>query len=221
VADERTNSLIVSAPEDIIPTVEKLVLELDVLYDDVTELRVFHLINADPSEVAEIFSQMFPDDTKSTEQNQGGFRFGGPFFGRGGGNQANQAAASSERKKMKSRVLAVPDPRTSSLIVSASGELMPQIVRIVEQLDASSNKKQKVYIYSLQNADVTQVEQAVRDMFERSTTMANRNNQNRSSALETRQQQNQSQNNSPSRTTGLGGGGGGGLGGSGLGQTFR
>ena len=55
--------------------------------------------------------------------------------------------------KKKGRVLAVADARTSSIIVSAASELMPQIEEMVAQLDASPAKKQKVYIYSLENAD--------------------------------------------------------------------
>src|SRR6185503_3306284 len=50
VADERSNSLVVSAPDELIPTIEQLVREVDVSVSDLTELRVFHLKNADPLE---------------------------------------------------------------------------------------------------------------------------------------------------------------------------
>ena len=175
VPDEYSNSLIVSAPEDAMPTIEQLVAEIDVPVADITELRVFHLQNADPLEMADIFYELFPDETRE-EQNNPQFRFrGGPF---GQFNRNNQANASSDRTKKKGRVLAVPDQRTSSLIVSAASELMPQIEAMIQQLDASTARKQKVFVYSLENADVQQVEQVVRDMFERTTT-GNRNaNQN-------------------------------------------
>jgi hypothetical protein len=78
VADEESNSLIVSAPDDVMPSIEKLVQELDVASNDVTELRVFHLFNADPLEMSELFTELFPDETTSrNNQNQGGFQFGG------------------------------------------------------------------------------------------------------------------------------------------------
>jgi general secretion pathway protein D len=220
-ADERSNSLVVSAPDDIMPTIEQLVREIDVAVSDVTELRVFHLLNADPVEMAEQFSELFPDDSKSTDQNQAGFRFGpfrgGPF----GGNRGNQTDTSSTRNKKKGRVLAVADQRTSSLLVSAASELMPQIEQMVAQLDASSGKKQRVYIYSLENADVSQVEQVVRDMFERTTTTQNRNTQNKTSALDTRTQQQQQQNNSSSAFRSGGFGNSGGVGGGGASGAFR
>jgi len=213
VADEESNSLIVTAPQDMMGSISNLVAELDVASTDVTELRVFRLFNADPMEMATLFLELFPDETRSgNNQNQGGFQFGGGGFrGFGGGNNRNNQAASSDRMKKKGRVSAVADQRTSSLIVSAASELMPQIEEMIKQLDQPA-KKQKVFVYSLENADVGQVEQILRDMFDRSGTSSSRNSQNQGSAL-----QNRSQNNQQGSTTsggvgnnngGFGGGGG-------------
>jgi type II secretory pathway component GspD/PulD (secretin) len=226
VPDERSNSLIVSAPDDYMPAIENLVKEVDVSVADVTELRVFRLANSDPSEMADLLAELFPDETNSrnnNNNNQGEFRFGGGFrgFGGFGGNNRNNnntQANSSERMKKKGRVIAVPDARTSSLIVTAAGDLMPQIAAMIEQIDSSPAKKQKVFVYSLENADVQQVEQVVRDMFQRSNTGNNRNNNQQNSALQNRSQQNQ-QNQGP--TMGQGGlGNQGGFGG-GQGQGLR
>ncbi|MGV3772918.1 MAG: secretin N-terminal domain-containing protein [Verrucomicrobiales bacterium] len=203
VADERTNSLIVSAPDDVMPMVESLIAEIDVNTTDITELRVFQLRNSDPNEMAALFAEIFPDDSTAAGGNQG-FRFGG----RGRGFPQPQADT-SDRLKKKGRVLAVADPRTSSIIVSAASELMPQIEMMVAQLDSSPAKKQKVFVYSLENADVLQVEGVLRDMFERTSTQ-NRNNLNNTSALESRRTQNQNNLGSGLGTSGLNGLGGGG-----------
>lgn len=215
IADERTNSLLVSAPEEALPTIEKLVREVDVNIADITELRVFHLVNADPLEMADIFAELFPDETRTNSGNNNqGNRFPFQF----GGNRRNsQATEQSQRALMKDKVVAVPDQRTSSLIVSASREMMPEIEGMIRQLDASPARKQRVYIYNLENADVQQVEEVVRNMFERTTTQANRNTQNQASQLETRtrQLQNQSGGSAASRNTGFGQGQGQGTG------TFR
>ena len=196
VPDEQSNSLIVSAPDDVMPSIERLVQELDVAVSDITELRVFHLKNADPLDMADIFVELFPDESTSrNNQNQNGIQFGG-FRGVGGGafgnnnNRNNGQSASSERAKKKGRVSAVPDQRTSSLIVSAASELMPQIAEMISRLDVPA-KKQKVFVYSLENADVQQVEQILRDMFDRSGNSASRNSQNQGSALNNRSQMNQ------------------------------
>lgn len=195
VADERTNSLIVGAPDEHIPAIEELVQQIDVQANDITELRVFPLKNADPVELATIFGQLFPDETR-TSQNNGNnneFRFGDRGGGGGFRRQNNNANADSARLKKMGKVMAVPDQRTSSLIVSAASELMPQIEQMVLQLDSSSARKQKVYVYSLENADVQQVEQILQGMFQRTTTSQfnNRNNQNQNSALNSRSQQTQ------------------------------
>jgi type II secretory pathway component GspD/PulD (secretin) len=215
VADERTNALVVSAPEELIPTIEDIVRQIDVNSTDETELRVFHLLNADPVEMADTFADLFPDpSTSRTDQNQNfGFRFGGGRFGFGGGRRNNnQSTQTGDRQLKQGRVVAVADQRTSSLIVSASSELMPQIAAMIEQLDRESPKKQHVYVYSLKNADVSEVEQVVRDMFERSNIQG-RNNLNQNSQLQNRiLQQNQVNNSPAARNSGFGGttsGGGG------------
>src|SRR5256885_5455861 len=81
---------------------------------------------------------IFPDDTKTDNQNQQfAFRGGLGAFGRGGlggpfggGNNA-QTATSSDQMKKKQRVLSVPDQRTASIVVSAASELMPQIAEMI------------------------------------------------------------------------------------------
>jgi uncharacterized membrane protein YgcG len=85
--------------------------------------------------------------------------------------------------------------------------MMPQIAEMVLQLDSSPARKQKVFVYNLENADVQQVEQILKGMFERTSTQNNRNNQNQNSALTTRSTQNQnngSQTGSRNSSSGFG-----------------
>jgi type II secretory pathway component GspD/PulD (secretin) len=176
-ADEYSNSLIVSASQELMATIAEMVSQIDQPATDVTEMRVFHLINADPSELADQLATLFPDDTRTgANQNQGGagFRF---FGGR------NNQATTSDRMKKKGRVLAVPDPRTSSLLVSAAGDLMPQIAEMITQLDASPAKKEVVKVFDLQNADPQDVNQVMQDLFQRSGNIRANNNNTRTSLL--------------------------------------
>ncbi len=174
VADERSNSLIVSAPADLLGTIAETVDKIDQPVTDVTELKVFTLKNADPTELANQFSQLFPDDTSSSSGNQNQF----PFFFRGGfggqrGGAATTTTGGSDREKKLGRVLAVPDPRTSRLIVTASKTLMPQITEMIEELDSAAGRKEVVGVYDLQNADPQDVQQALSDLFNRSTVRMN------------------------------------------------
>jgi len=115
--------------------------------------------------------------------------------------------------KKKSRVMAVPDQRTSSIIVSAAHEMMPEIVEMVAQLDSSPARKQKVFVFDLENGDPQQIEQILQTMFTRTSTSQNRNNANQTSPLTTRA------NSTSGTTTGSGstgfGNSGAGLGGGG------
>ncbi|MBI3867632.1 MAG: hypothetical protein HY299_03790 [Verrucomicrobia bacterium] len=214
-ADEYSNSLIVSAPDDVMPTIEEMVKGVDTPVQDVTEVRVFRLKNSDPTEMSEMLANLFPDDTRTGDaNNRQQVRFGGGPFGGNPFGQTAAAGANSERAKKKGRVLAVADPRTSSLVVSTSRDLMIQIAQMIEQLDASPAKRQRVFVYSLENADTKEVEQVLRGMFERTTTQNNRNNSQQDSVLTTRSTSSQATGVGSSRSsTGSGFGGTGGTGG--------
>lgn len=169
VADERSNSLVVSAPEDQMLLIADLVEQVDVSVDDVTELRVFRLRYADAQETADLITQLFPDPTRQGNQGGGPIRFGGPG---GFAAQLQNAASqqSSTRLQKQSRVLAVPDLRTQSVVVSAARELMDQIAVMIAQLDSDPARKQKVFTFSVENTDPAQVEEILRGLFETQNT---------------------------------------------------
>ena len=87
--DDRSNSLVVSAPADLLTTIENMVKEIDQEVTDVTELRVFRLVNADASEIADQLATLFPDPT-SSNSSQGATPFA--FF-RGGFGRRRQRPA--------------------------------------------------------------------------------------------------------------------------------
>ncbi len=208
VGDDRSNSLVISAPADLVATVETMVKEIDQEVTDVTELRVFRLKNADPAETADQLATLFPDPTASTSgsQNNTPFFMRGQFGGGRGG--ATATAAGSERTKKMGRVMAVPDPRTSSIIVMASKTLMPQIEDMVTELDSDKGRKEVVGFYDLQNANPQDVQAALQDLFNRNTRV-NNNNQNlllgNNNPLNKRIQQ--SQQTTSGSSSGFGGGG--------------
>jgi general secretion pathway protein D len=168
VADERTNSLVVSAPDEYISTIEEVVNKIDRNVDDVTEIAVFHLDHADAQETAQILTDLFSDQD---EQNQSSVRFGGgrsSFFGGSsrGGSRGGGGQETSQRLQQQTTVVAVADPRTNSVIVSASAGLMSEIGQMVGKLDSDNSRKQKVYVYSLEHADADNVAEILRGMFE-------------------------------------------------------
>jgi len=191
-----------------------MVKEIDQDVTDSSELKVFRLVNADPAEIADQLAQLYPDPTTSGTGSQNPMS---PFpFFRGG--TAGTAANSSNRMKKISRVLAVPDPRTSSLIVTASKTLMPQIAEMIAELDSDKGRKEVVGFYDIRNADVADVYSNLQELFQRNNVRSQNNSVNPSlgqnSPLYKRQTSN-TQPTSQGATTTIGGSssGGGGLGG--------
>ncbi len=191
ISEERTNSLVVSAPSDVIPTIEQLVKEMDRTIEDVTELQVFKLKYADAHEMAEVLTNLFSDKDE-IENSRGGYRFGswGRSSSSSSSSRSRSSGNSSERMLQQKKVVAVADPRTNSVIVSATAELMKQIALMVERLDDNKAKQQKVYTYSLQNADVEGVSAILRNMFEQQNgnfnSTRNRSSQNQQNPLDNR-----------------------------------
>ena len=213
VADDRSNSLVVSASEEQMKYVQELVDQMDVQVDDVSVLRVFRLRFADPQETADQLGTLFPDPTtqQSGRGQSGGFRgfFGGFTPGGGGGSSANQ----NSRSIKQSRVTAVADPRTGSVIVSAAKSLMEEIAGIVQELDSDPAKKKKVFVIKVENRDPQEIVQDVQSVIAADTGAGNlssqRSSQQSGSQLTTRQQnaaRNQGNSTSGSSTSSRTGG---------------
>ena len=110
----------------------------------------------------------------------GGGGFGGGAGGGGGGRGGGGGGGRNGANTAASRatpVVAVADPRTYSVVVTASKDAMPQIAEIVAQLDADSARRQKVFVYTMENADVKQVETILKNVFQSSNTRSSTSSQ--------------------------------------------
>jgi len=93
-------------------------------------------------------------------------RGGGPGGSRGSTSGRSGGSRGGTGGSRGTPVVAVPDPRTYSVIVSASREALDDVEAIIRQLDSSSARKQKVFVYTLENGDVKQVESVLRNLFQ-------------------------------------------------------
>ena len=185
VADDYSNSIIVSAPEDLMSTIEKVVKEVDQPIEDVTSVKVFRLKYADAGEMADLLNNLFGDETKTDENNRPRFSFFSPPQP-SSGSTANESA----RAKKQAKVSAVADRRTGAVVVTASKAMIEQIGKMIEDLDSDPARKQHVYVYSLENADAQEVAQVLQDLFQTTTTQSQRSTQQQQSdALSQRQTQ--------------------------------
>jgi type II secretory pathway component GspD/PulD (secretin) len=157
--------VIVSAPDEFMDTISEIVSRLDVSISDITETRIFNLLHADATEMANVLTALYTDTTDSGPQGGNNNRQGQQ--GQFGGGQQNRPAATqqSQRAVLQARVVVVPDPRTNSVIVSSSRDSMEEIALTIGRLDSSDSKKQHVRIYTLENADPDNVAAILRGMF--------------------------------------------------------
>jgi len=176
-ADERSNAVIVRAPADLLASIDDIVDKIDQPVTDPSELRVFRLVNAVPSELADELAHLFSPDSGHTNQENFVVNNTVPVFSRRvlGPGGLNQEQTDQHARKF-GNVLAVPDPRTSSIIVTAPKALMPQIADVVADLDSDQGNKEIVSVFNLRHADPQDIYQNLRDLFNRSTTQMENNN---------------------------------------------
>jgi type II secretory pathway component GspD/PulD (secretin) len=180
VADQQSNSVVVSAPEDTISEIQEIINEIDTSLNDVTVTHIFRLQHADSVELAQTVNNLFGDGTTSSTPNrsqpgqnlQRGFGNQGGGGGGGGGNRGATTTATNDRALLQSKVTAVGDPRTNYLLVTASKDTMTKIATVVAQLDSPDSRTQHVYFYSLQHADAENVADVLRGMLGQQTTGA-------------------------------------------------
>ena len=165
-------------------------------------MRVFHLINTDPTEMATLLSGLFPDQNTASAPiriggrgNRGGGRggFGGPggFFAAALAGNSGNANPQQDRIKKRNQVVAVADARTSSVVVTATRDLMTQIEEMVTELD-KPGKKQRMAVIPVINGNANDIMQALQETVGVNTSRNNRNTQ--TDPFTTRIQQN-NQNN--------------------------
>jgi general secretion pathway protein D len=205
-ANQDSNSLLVTDTNSNIKHVVELVNALDTSADTVSTMRVFKLKNADPVEMAQLLTNLYgttsrggtgggftpggfgggglPPGLAALAAARGGGGGGGPgggpggFSGFGGGGTSGRSSRGGGTAASRATpVVAVSDARTASVIVTASKEAMNDIADIVEQLDANSARKQKVFVYTMENADVKQVETVLRNVFPSSNQRSTQSNQ--------------------------------------------
>ena len=218
VSDDENNAVLVSAPADFMPGISNIITALDIPQEDTVQIRLFFLTNADCTDVATELLALFPDPNQSSQgQNNNGRRgaaqFGGGFGGfgaRGGGGGGGGASGMSDRLKKQAMVNAVPDPRTQSVLVTASKDTMEQIEQMIAQLDADTRGHVEVYVYKPAHANVLDFQGPLTDLFQQNGRSSSTSSQ--LNALQQRMQtaaQQQTVNSSTSIGSGTGGGGSG------------
>jgi type II secretory pathway component GspD/PulD (secretin) len=190
IANEAGNSIVVTDTQSNIRHLVQIIEAVDNSAEAETEIRVFHLQYANPTDVATELGNVFPSSS-SGNNSQAPIRFGGGGGGPGGffarlaaANAGTGNNSPDDRLKKATQVTAVADARIQSVIVTAPKDLMEQIAGMMHDLDVPSQRDQRVYVYHLDHGDPNQVVQVLQNAFGNSNTRSTTSTQQ--GALETR-----------------------------------
>ncbi len=146
--DPLMNALMVSAPEASLSLIAELINLLDRPTNQVAEIKVFTLANADASLMVQQLQTLFGISATGANQRQGGVQ---------GIQVAGAEDASSGLIPLKFSV----DPRTNSVIAIGAAEALRVVEAIMFRLDESDVRQRQTSVYRLKNSPATQIAQAV------------------------------------------------------------
>ncbi|MEM9414511.1 MAG: type II secretion system secretin GspD [Planctomycetota bacterium] len=134
-ADDRTNSVVVSASPDLMETIAGVIEDLDADTTAKESVLIYHVRNMQATDLESIFNDLFEDSSATQNLNFGGQNGGG---GRGAQVQAAQIAAAtgdSSGADLVGQVTAVADEDTNTLLVLTPEKNFARLQEILDELD--------------------------------------------------------------------------------------
>jgi len=161
-ADDRTNSLIVSASKERVKLVMDVVKKLDVDTEPEVKARVFSLQYADAGTVANQLSLLFEQATQSVSSgNLPQRRNQNPFGGIvAGGNVPASGYAGLKRNTI------VADVRTNSVVVTATEQNMKAFETMIKELDAPKVLSEITRHFALKYATASELATTLNNLFQ-------------------------------------------------------
>jgi type II secretion system protein D len=159
----RTNSLLVQAPLDAMPLLDKLIEALDLADPRSAEIKVFTLINADATQMARLLSELFRIQIASTARQAARYAYGSADEAAGGAASRPAADLGATFGAAEQNALSITiDPRTNSLLVAGTREYIELVGKVVTDLDASPAEDRQTMVYRLRNTKATDIETALK-----------------------------------------------------------
>lgn len=134
-ADERTNSVVVSAPEDTMVVIEKLIADLDSDSSEGQSVFVYPLKNAQAENLVDVLNELFGElsDTETTNAGAADQRQQG-----GRGNMPGQTSTTSSDTAsgdLTGEVTFQADEDTNSLIILTTQANFAKVKKVLDELD--------------------------------------------------------------------------------------
>lgn len=175
------NALILTDTQANIRRIVEIVHSLDARMASVSEVKVFQLKNANASNAAKLINDLFQQQS-TTSGTSGGFfsrfrmfrGFGGPPGGgeggppsggesaTGGQSPSDQTSGTGTRQQ---KVTASADDRTNTVVVSGPPDTLKVIEGVIKELDSNPTEQQATFIYHLKNADATNLQTVLSNLF--------------------------------------------------------
>lgn len=164
VPNEAGNSIVITDTQSNIKHIVEIIKAIDSGAESAMVLRPIHLDHADATEMASMLSNLFPDASASTAQAP--MRFNGGAFNPAAVFAGAAASGDSGRERIRSQqVHAVADERSSTVIVTATMDLIDQVDHLVRSLDTPSTKDIGMQVFKLEHADAQQILPVLQEIF--------------------------------------------------------
>ena len=181
--DERTNTLIVTAPAEILQQIEGLIQTLDASPVAASGIHIFPLKYADAYAAAKLINNVFNPPSSD--------------IGRVSERVYIYEDAAEPKQAKGAKVNATSDDRTNSVIVTAPVESLKIIEQIIKDIDEQPGSEDTVFIYRLRNAQAQNLETVLNTLFGNIQNGQNQNGQNNQNQPNQQNQQNPFNNNLP------------------------
>lgn len=167
-ADERTNSLVVTAPGQTMTLVEALIRRMDMDPGASQTIRVFTLQHSNAEELLPTLQQIFlgtSTGTQTTGVQPAAGAVGPAATGVGGGGAATSGATGLAISSLPIRFTI--NYRTNSIVVSASPEDLKRIEETILQLDSPESRQRETVVYRFNNLSAPEAVLALNDYLTR------------------------------------------------------
>jgi len=157
-ADERTNSVVVRGPAELLDLVAEVLNSLDSTTAQIAHVRVYQLKYADAMNTADVINRLFGEEQTSRNEQRGPF----PMMFRGPGGRDGR---SDDEEGSQAKVVAAADSQTNTVVVAGPENMMEVVGQVVRQLDAPAPDVADVKVFHLEYADAQDTAELINEVF--------------------------------------------------------
>lgn len=187
-ANEDGNALIITDTTANIRRLMQIVVALDTHMASVAEIRVFRLVNANATSVADLINNIFQQQAQASSRSRQSGRGpggplemlmrmrGGPDRGRG---EDDQNRSTQGGGSVNVDVVAAADEQTNSVVVRGPADAMDLVADVIKALDDRTAKVADVRVFQLRYADAMNVADVINQLFGQQSSSSSRSRSSR------------------------------------------